>query len=376
MNTIHSLGAINKHTGEYVYPKIANKKDEYSCPDCRKDLILCQGEIRVHHFRHKVDTINPCHYYNKPSESQIHKDAKMLMKMLLDKKTPIAFIRNCANCKKNEEFEIPEISETSSIQLEHRFDYNGLKIADIAYLDAGEIVCIFEICNTHKTSSENRPEPWFEIDALTLIGIANDTSINSLKIPCIRYEKCEECNSMINDFEEYYKNLSELEKFIYDKLSSFKGDKYDYHFGCDLDFDARENVTHNKKIIDLFSHDFNDKNVVIHTYKGYVEIYITSKKFYKKYNYWDFDLSVLNNPTFPYEKRIKSFNSGGYFYEASIEIIKLIINYCQFNHETDNNHDCCSICNTTYHIYHKCDKDRKNVCNHCDYESRRNTNKS
>ena len=214
MNTIHSLGAINKHTGEYVYPKIANKKDEYSCPDCRKDLILCQGEIRVHHFRHKVDTINPCHYYNKPSESQIHKDAKMLMKMLLDKKTPIAFIRNCANCKKNEEFEIPEISETSSIQLEHRFDYNGLKIADVAYLDTGEIVCIFEICNTHKTSSENRPEPWFEIDALTLIGIANDNSVNSLKIPCIRCEKCEKCVDKEKTDEIERKNRIKQEKII------------------------------------------------------------------------------------------------------------------------------------------------------------------
>jgi len=193
MNLNHSLGAINKQTSEYVSPKIANKKDEYSCPDCRKDLILCQGEIRVPYFRHKVDTVNPCNYYNKPSESQIHKDAKLLMKMLLDKKTPVLFNRNCTNCKKNEEFEIPEISETSNIQNEYRFDYNGIKIADVAYIDAGEIVCLFEICNTHKTSSENRPEPWFEIDALTLIGIANDYHLSSITIPCIRCEKCEEC---------------------------------------------------------------------------------------------------------------------------------------------------------------------------------------
>ena len=232
MNTIHSLGAINKHTGEYVYPKIANKKDEYSCPECRKDLILCQGEIRVHHFRHKVDTINPCHYYNKPSESQIHKDAKMLMKMLLDKKTSIAFIRNCTNCKKNEEFEIPEISETSSIQLEHRFDYNGLKIADVAYLDTGEIVCIFEICNTHKTSSENRPEPWFEIDALTLIGIANDNSVNSLKIPCIRCEKCEKCNE-IDKLKQKYKDIN-INKYYagYDKKTTL-----DFTIKCELYID-------------------------------------------------------------------------------------------------------------------------------------------
>jgi hypothetical protein len=50
MNHILSLGAINKVTGEYVYPKIANKKDQYICPECNKDLILCQGKIRLHHF--------------------------------------------------------------------------------------------------------------------------------------------------------------------------------------------------------------------------------------------------------------------------------------------------------------------------------------
>jgi hypothetical protein len=27
------LGAINKKTREYVYPKIANKKDKYCCPN-------------------------------------------------------------------------------------------------------------------------------------------------------------------------------------------------------------------------------------------------------------------------------------------------------------------------------------------------------
>lgn len=193
MTHILSLGAINKVTGEYVYPKIANKKDEYICPGCNKDLILCQGEIRVHHFRHKVDNVNPCHHYSNPTESQIHKDAKILLKNLLERKIPISFIRNCCCCKKNEEYEIPEISETSNIQLEYRFEYNGVKIADVSYLEDGEILCIFEICNTHKTCSENRPEPWFEIDAETLIKMANDNSLTSLEIPCIRREKCDVC---------------------------------------------------------------------------------------------------------------------------------------------------------------------------------------
>ena len=196
MTHIISLGAINKVTNEYVYPKIANKKDEYICPECNKDLILCQGDIRVHHFRHKVDNVNPCHHYSNPTESQIHKDAKMLMKTLLENKTHIQFVRECICCKDNEEFEIPEISETSVIQLEYRFEYNNsVKIGDVGYIDNGEILCIFEMYVTHKTCSENRPEPWFEIDAKTLIQLANtnDNNLTSLKIPCIRCGKCDNC---------------------------------------------------------------------------------------------------------------------------------------------------------------------------------------
>ena len=194
MAHILSLGAINKITREYVSAKNANKKDKYECPDCGDDLILCHGEIKKPYFRHEADRINPCYYYSKPTESQIHKDAKLLLKDLLERKIPISFIRNCCCCKKNEEFEpIPEMTEGSIIQLEHRFDFNGLKIADVAYIDDGDILCIFEICNTHKTCSENRPEPWFEINAETLIKLANDNILTTLEIPCIRCEKCDSC---------------------------------------------------------------------------------------------------------------------------------------------------------------------------------------
>ena len=193
MTHLLSLGAINKQTGEYIYPKIANKKDEYICPDCNKDLILCKGEFIRPYFRHKVDSINPCHHYSNPTESQIHKDGKMLLKNLFEKKIPISLTRDCCSCKKMEESEIPEMTEMSSIKLEHRFEYNGTKIADVAYIDDNEILCIFEICNTHKTRSEKRPEPWFEIDAENLIRLANDDNLNSLQIPCIRCEKCDDC---------------------------------------------------------------------------------------------------------------------------------------------------------------------------------------
>lgn len=195
MPQLLSLGAINKLTGEYVYVKLANKKDEYICPECNKDLILVQGKIRVHHFRHKVDSINPCHYYSKPTESQIHKDAKMLMKILLENKTHIKFTRECVSCKISAEINLPEITEGSSIRLEHRFNYDDeLRIADVAHTLNGEIKGIYEICHTHKTCNENRPEPWVEIDAKSLLTLVN-TNINNepLIINCIRCEKCEKC---------------------------------------------------------------------------------------------------------------------------------------------------------------------------------------
>ena len=190
------MGALNKKTGEYTCPKLSNKKEEYICPECRKDLILCQGEIRAYHFRHISDDKIPCNYYNKPSESQIHKDAKMLLKQLLDKRIPITLIRPCKLCKDIEEYEIPEIIESSSIKTEHRFNYNNTaKIADVAYIDNNDIVCIFEIYHTHKTMMENRPEPWFEIDAGKLLSTVNNSSSSDVRIDCIRRMTCGTCIS-------------------------------------------------------------------------------------------------------------------------------------------------------------------------------------
>jgi len=233
MTTI-PLGAINKKTSEYIYPKIANKIDEYSCPECNKDLIICQGNIRVHHFRHKVDSINPCHHYSNPTESQIHKDAKLLLKTLLENNVNLSFIRKCCKCKNDEEFEIPPITDTSSIKLEYRFEYNNSsKIADVAYIDNREIICIFEIFHTHKTKSENRYEPWFEIDALSFIKNVNDINLSTIQIPCIRCEKCDECiqqekyniekkEKAIDILYNWFKSGIEISPFLYD-YDSFAG---------------------------------------------------------------------------------------------------------------------------------------------------------
>ncbi len=203
------LGALCKKSRNYVYPKVASKTEEYICPECNRDLILVKGNQRIHHFRHKINTTTPCMHYDNPGESQIHKDAKLLLKTLIENNMQINIYRRCECCTDTETFEIPNYDiNTSKIILEYRFDYNGLKIADIAYLDNNEIVCIFEICHTHATKANDRPEPWFEIDATTLLLEANkhnsrETLVsreveslilpNKLDILCIRKEKCEKC---------------------------------------------------------------------------------------------------------------------------------------------------------------------------------------
>jgi len=195
------MGAINKLTNQYEYPRIAEKTNTYICPDCKKDVILRKGDIRSHHFAH-YKSINSCVYYERPGESQIHKDAKMAFKLLLEENN-IHFKRVCKNCKNSCKYIIDKSTDTPNIQLEHHFIFkDSRKKADIAYLDGSSIKYIFEICYKHKTHVDNRPEPWFEIDAEKLLYLIN-TQINLnniIEIDCIRNEKCNEC--IIKEKEE------------------------------------------------------------------------------------------------------------------------------------------------------------------------------
>lgn len=184
------LGAINKLNNKYTPLTNATKDCEYKCPDCTKDLILCHGNIVKPYFRHKIDDNNLCTYYNSPNESQIHKDAKLLMKSILEKRKDFVIARKCNTCKKNKNFKIESISNKSTIKIEYRLKCTG--IADVAYLDDDqEIVCLFEIFHTHKTLEKNRSGLWFEINATKLIK-------NHTDILCERNVMCKKCENKIN----------------------------------------------------------------------------------------------------------------------------------------------------------------------------------
>jgi len=334
MNKLPRLGALNKLTNEYVLPYIANKQDEHICPDCNKDLILKKGTKRVHHFAHYSD-IDPCNYYNKPTESQIHKDAKFLLKWLLEKKVSITFTRKCNREGEIDEFTIPVITETSLIKLEHRFNYNNaLKIADVAYLNNNEVAYIFEICNTHKTNEDDRPEPWFEIDALKLVMTVNQimTQPTELKIECIRDVNCSMCKKFQDldskNLVELKSNQQDLEWYIRYKtgqrifidsedLEYFKINKNinknKWHLRFDFDSRDKSHIDNdNQKIFELFNKFYSDKKVLVRSWKGGISFFITSKSNTRKYTY---------DTLYSSKKALNDHNGQGTIY-----IIKDILN--------------------------------------------------
>jgi competence CoiA-like predicted nuclease len=194
------MGAINILSNNYEYPKIASKINKYKCPNCNKNVIFKKGRIKQPHFAHyKSD--NPCMYYNKPNETQIHKDAKMLMKTLLDNKKNINICRNCNYCLKYNRPYIENIhydifdNNTKNINaiIEYKFYYNNSnRSADVALLENNKIKYIFEICFKNKTKEENRHEPWIEINAEDLINNINSNN-EIININCIRDYKCKFC---------------------------------------------------------------------------------------------------------------------------------------------------------------------------------------
>jgi hypothetical protein len=233
MSNHFSMGAMNKTTNQYEYPKIANKINKYKCPFCEKDVIFRNGKIKQPHFAH-YKSENPCSYYEKPNETQIHKDAKLLMKTLLDNKRCINIYRKCYYCNNeesdsddsfiiydNEEIEyflnikIDEYNDTQPT-IEYKFDYNNSKkSADVALLKNTELKYIFEICYKNKTKEENRPEPWFEIKAETLINETNTgKNVNEegeIEIECIRDYKCVWCKD--KEEQERKRHREIIEKF-------------------------------------------------------------------------------------------------------------------------------------------------------------------
>ena len=369
------LGAIDIISGKYVLPKVANKKNSYTCPECITKVILCQGKINAYHFRHKIDS-SCTHYESSISESIIHKDAKLLLKTLLETNiSPIKFIRNCSCCYNKITGIIPILSSSSKIELEYRFDYNGLKIADVAYITDDKLCYIFEICYKNVTLPENRPEPWFEIDAISLLNL---TDRSNILLSCIRKEKCnvcikkdkkiegeilkdiriklgqtqflhnaQHCDSVIDcnycaycvNYEEHIAREYNIKQGRHEDDARCLYYDHEVHIlrGClhdGFNFDADDDIEHNKAIMDIFNPLFKYKKAVIHSHKGGIDAIIVSNNDYKKYNadFWNY--YVFHNMRTPNYSSDK-YDKYDYVDEINIdcgtgtvEIIRMLYDIC------------------------------------------------
>ena len=220
------MGAIDIATNQHVYPKMAEKGKNYKCPDCDHPCIFRKGTKKAHHFAHKAKS--NCSFYDKPSEGQIHKEAKRQMCVLLNQKKSIQFIRYCERSygdKIPHDAIIRKIqkyySETCVAKEEFSFPYNNSTYkADIALIDDNQIKFIVEIRDTHRTEEERRFEPWVEIDAEDLLDNINNPNsefgdINDsdgvLKVTCVRSRLCDLCKVAV-EYEEEQKKLKEEAK--------------------------------------------------------------------------------------------------------------------------------------------------------------------
>ena len=202
-------GAFTKDSRIFTLPKDADKGTAYVCPDpeCGKQVVLCKGAVVKPYFRHnRIDT---CGYFAGPNESQTHLQAKLLLQHIFAKRN-IQWTRTCSDCNVQEDSVI-ERTEGDRMDIEKRFEWNGLKIADLALVSCPpterEITCIIEVCHTHATLETDRPEPWIEVNAKTIL----ESSIDSLdKLRCIRRYTCWNCKNqhIVNRAEKLSEGLT------------------------------------------------------------------------------------------------------------------------------------------------------------------------
>ncbi len=176
------LGAIDINTNIYTPPYKAIKLSKYKCIECNEEVIFKKGEKRKPYFSHYAQTV--CNYYDSPNESQLHKDAKLLLCELLNNKKKIIINSICCICNKKTTTEIL-YDDNSKAQTEYKNIKNNF-IPDVVLLSNDKIKYIFEIYVTHK--QKDRIEQWFEINAKDLITICSYQK-EILNIDCIRTNK-------------------------------------------------------------------------------------------------------------------------------------------------------------------------------------------
>ena len=240
-------GAVDKTSKHLTDPMAATKRTIYECPGCAKDVFVRKGAIKVAHFAHRADKLNPCTYYNRnPTADQRHRNAQLKLKHFLELGREITIGRLCmCGCRWVSNFGITYLP-SNIVKCEHRFDFNGSKkSADVAVLNSnGAIVCIFEVVHTHYTQERDRPDPWHEVKADEINAIPSDAI--DIVLTCIRQKTRPEC---IVKQEEERKRIAEdrviqEQRWKEERIQREKEQKYrdDYHAEMEKQWIAQQHV--------------------------------------------------------------------------------------------------------------------------------------
>jgi len=241
MHTHFTCGAVNKESTLYEYPVFADKSNHYECPYCKHDVILRQGEIRVHHFAHKSEN-NSCSYYTKPTSKHIISDAKFIVESCFKQNIPIHITQNCSytrnfysTCKKTINT-IIQSDENTSIALNHQFTYNDYEnVADIAIINNTTNQMIYTMeCFSEKTYNDvvessvlfsklfNRSGPCFKISADEIISNYNP-ELTELNVHCTQnYLLCDPCKRLYKIEEEKNKVDEDTHKLMRQRLQQLR----------------------------------------------------------------------------------------------------------------------------------------------------------
>ena len=270
--------AFNTLTGMYQSPIFAEKKYDYECPDpsCKEVVFLRKGEKYRPHFCHKKNT-NCKRYETAPTESELHKEAKHILRDLLSRDYNVLFKKKCkgcfnSSCETTSLIQCSNLNENEKIHEEYNFTFDDSNLtADLAKVsyegDISEIEELYEIYNTHRTLETDRPSyiRWFEVKAEDVINkVPKIKDDKKVIFNCSRVWQCEEC-SLADDNEK--KRVLKLEQEEYYKKCLKKQQEEEEKL--------REEEEHNKKrkMIELNS----DLHVLSNKYEGKGKGYFTDE---------------------------------------------------------------------------------------------------
>ena len=220
--------ALNILTGTYQSPIFADKKYEYMCPDpsCNEKVFLKKGEKNIPHFCHKKNT-NCKRYDTAATESELHKEAKHILRDLLSRDYNVFFEKKCkgclnSSCETTSLRQCNKLNENEKIHEEYNFTFDDRNLtADLAKVshqdDISEIEELYEIYNTHRTQEKDRPSyiRWYEVKAEEVCNkVTQIKEDKKIILKCNRVWQCEQCN-LADDNEK--KRLHKLEQDEYNR---------------------------------------------------------------------------------------------------------------------------------------------------------------